>query len=177
MGDGRMNFKEICLITVLLAAFLMPGLAAAQVSDSTKVYANLPAQIEILVPNQYKNLQLQNCAPGGYATVGSGVDVKSNLNWCLNVAGSTASGRMAGSTGTPAHELHNAITVQATNPASSTVAVPGSGSTPAALLTNVAPGDYSGSTAVALAFEQFFGWNDYADDNYQLTVTITASPA
>jgi hypothetical protein len=176
MGDGFMNFKEICLITVLLAASLTPGLATAQVSDSTRVYASLPAQIEILVPDQYKNLQLQNCAPGGYATLDSGVEVKSNLNWCLKVAGSTASGRMVGSTGSPAHELHSAMTVQASNPAGSAVAIPGSGSTPAALLTNVAPGDYSGPDAVALLFEQFFGWNDYADDNYQMTVTLAASP-
>lgn len=172
-----MKTIKLGLWVLLIIAALLLGLAAAQpVSDSTRVYASLPSKIEIHVPEQYRNLQLQGCAPASQISVAGGVEVKSNLDWGLNVAGSTSSGRMQG---TGSHELHNSMTVTALVPAGGPIAVPGTGTSPpaAALLSNIAPGDYSGSSAIGLTFAQPFGWNDYADDNYQMVVTITAGPA
>ncbi len=171
-----MSAIRIDLLYVLAIASLLLSVAAAQpVSDSTKVYASLPSKIEIHVPDQYKSLQLLNCSPASQVSVAGGVEVKSNLDWSLNVAGSTSSGHMQGA---ESHELHNSMTARATGPASGPIDIPGTGSTPpaAALLSNILPGDYSGSSAIGLAFDQLFEWDDYADDNYQLTVTLTAGP-
>lgn len=172
-----MKALKLCLWFVLpiIVAQLL-GLAAAQpVSDSTRVYASLPSKIEIHVPEQYKSLQLQGCAPASQISVAGGVEVKSNLDWGLNVAGSTSNGHMQGA---GSHELHNSMTIMALSPASDPVAVPGTDSSPpaAALLSNIPPGDYSGSSTIGLTVGQLFGWNDYADDNYQMTVTLTAGP-
>ncbi len=172
-----MNALKLCLWFVLpvVMAQLLSAAAAQPVSDSTRVYASLPSKIEIHVPEQYKSLQLQGCAPASQISVAGGVEVKSNLDWGLNVAGSTSSGHMQGA---GSHELHNSMTVTALSPAGGPVAVPGTESLPpvAALLSSIAPGDYSGSSAIGLTFDQLFGWNDYADDGYQMTVTLTAGP-
>jgi hypothetical protein len=172
-----MKAIELGLLYVIAATSLLLSVAAAQpVSDSTRVYASLPSRIEINVPTQHENLQLQNCTPANQISVTGSVEVKSNLDWNLDVAGSTSDGRMHG-TGT--HELHDPMTVSALVPSSGPVAVPGTESSPpsSALLSNVAPGDYSGSSAIGLTFGQLFEWDDYADDSYQLTVTLTAGPA
>lgn len=165
------------LLYALTAASLLSIVAASQpVSDSTRVYASLPSRIEINVPTQHEDLQLQNCSPARQISVTGSVEVKSNLIWNLDVAGSTPSGRMHG---TGDHELHNSMTLVAQNPSGGPVFVPGTeSSSPAvALLSNIAPGDYSGSSAIGLIFGQLFEWDDYADDGYQLTVALTAGPA
>jgi len=172
-----MKAIELCLLYALAAGSLLLSVAAAQpVSDSTRVYANLPSRIEINVPIQHQNLQLQNCTPASRISVTGSVEVKSNLDWDLDVAGSTSDGRMHG---TENHELHNSMTVSALDPPGGPVDVPGteSSSPVAALLSNIIPGDYSGSSAIGLTFGQLFEWDDYADDSYQLTVTLAASPA
>jgi hypothetical protein len=172
-----MKAIELGLLYAIAATSLLLSVAAAQpVSDSTRVYASLPSRIEINVPTQHENLQLQNCTPANQISVTGSVEVKSNLDWNLDVAGSTSDGRMHG-TGT--HELHDPMTVSALVPSGGPVAVPGTESSPlsSALLSNVAPGDYSGSSAIGLTFGQLFEWDDYADDSYQLTVTLTAGPA
>jgi len=172
-----MKAIELCLLYALAAGFLLLSAAAAQpVSDSTRVCASLPSRIEISVPTQHENLQLQNCTPASRISVTGSVEVKSNLNWNLDVAGSTPDGRMRS---TENHELHNSMTVSAPGPSGGTVEVPGIQSSPSvvALLSDIAPGDYSGSNAIGLTFGQLFEWDDYADDNYQLTVTLAASPA
>lgn len=175
-GVREMNEARSCLMMALFLAAISFLATAVEDRDSTNVYASLPAQIEIQVPSQYENLQLMNCSPSSYGSATSGVEVRSNLNWSLNVAGSTATGHMIGSTGTPLHELHSPMTVRSLDPAGGPVTIPGIDSSPAMLLTNIAPGDYSGSSIISLTFEQFFGWNDYADDDYRLTLTLTAAP-
>lgn len=180
MGVRRSRYIVVLLAVVLLATFtILSGEAIAQVSESTRVYANLPAQIEISIPTQYKDLQMSGCEPAKQVSVPGAVEVKSNTNWGLTVAGSTSSGRMTGNTGSPLHELHNSMTVQAQNLAGGPTTVPGTGSSPsaAAILTNIGPGDYSGTSIIGLTFQQLFAWSDYADDNYQITVTLTATPA
>ncbi|MDM7913187.1 MAG: hypothetical protein QUS09_08835 [Methanotrichaceae archaeon] len=160
-------------------AVILSGWATAQVSESTRVYANLPAKIEISIPAQYKDLQMEGCEPDKSISVAGRVEVKSNTNWGLTVAGNTSSGHMVGSTGSPVHELHSPMTVQAQSFAVDPVVIPGTSSSPssAAILSNVGPDDYSGTRAIGLIFEQPFSWNDYADENYQITVTLTATPA
>ncbi len=160
-------------------AFVLSGWAVAQDSESTRIYASLPALIEITIPPQYKDLQMDGCAPGKSVSVAGQIEVKSNEKWGLTVAGSTSSGCMVGSTGSPVHELHTPMTVHSQSSTGNPVAIPGmsSSSPTAALLSNVDSGDYSGKNAIGLAFEQFFGWNDRADENYQITVTLTAAPA
>lgn len=167
------------IIIFFAVAVILSGWAAADVSESTRVYANLPAQIEISIPPQYKDLQMEGCEPDKSISVAGGVEVKSNTNWGLTIAGSTASGHMVGGAGSPVHELHNPMTVQAQSFAGGPVVIPGTSSSPSAtaLLSDVGPDDYSGTRAIGLAFEQPFGWNDYADENYQITVTLTATPA
>jgi hypothetical protein len=172
-----MKAIKLGLVYALTAASLFMSVASAEtVSDSTRVYASLPSRIEIAVPTQHEDLQLQNCSPASETSVTGSVEVKSNLDWNLDVAGSTPYGRMLG---TGSHELHNSMTVEALGPAGGPVDVPGTESSPpaVALLLNVAPGDYSGSSAIGLTFGQLFEWDDYADNNYQLTVTLTAGPA
>ncbi len=175
-----MNAKGWSHIVIFLAmAFVLSGWAAAQVSESTRIYASLPALIEITIPSQYKDLQMDGCEPGKSVSVAGQIEVKSNANWGLTVAGSTSSGCMVGSTGSPVHELHAPITVRSQSLTSDPAAIPGTSSSPptAALRSNIAPGDYSGTNAIDLSFEQLFGWNDPADTNYQITVTLTATPA
>ncbi len=175
-----MNAKGWRSVIIFLAmAFILSGSGASEVSDSTIIYASLPALIEIAIPTQYKNLQMDGCEPGKSVSVAGQIEVKSNANWGLTVAGSTASGCMVGSTGTPVHELHTPMMVRSQSLTSDPVAIPGTSSSPstAALLSNVNPGDYSGTNAIGLSFEQLFGWNDPADANYQITVTLTATPA
>lgn len=164
------------LLYALTAASLLSIVAASQpVSDSTRVYASLPSRIEINVPTQHEDLQLQNCSPARQISVTGSVEVKSNLIWNLDVAGSTPSGRMHG---TGDHELHNSMTLVAQNPSGGPVCTWHRVILPAvALLSNIAPGDYSGSSAIGLIFGQLFEWDDYADDGYQLTVALTAGPA
>lgn len=172
-----MKAIELGLLYALTAASLLLSVAVAQtVSDSTRVYASLPSMIEITVPTQHEDLQLQNCSPASVISVTGSVEVKSNLDWNLDVTGSTSNGRMHG---TGEHELHNSMTVSALGPLGGPVAVPGTGSSPpvAGLLSSVPPGDYSGAGAIGLTFDQLFEWDDYADNNYQLTVTLTAGPA
>lgn len=172
------------LIIIFLAmAFILSGWAAAAqgdpVSENTRIYASLPAMIEIAIPIQYKDLQMDDCVPGKSVSVAGKIEVKSNEKWGLTVAGSTASGCMVGSTGTPAHELHKPMTVRSQSLTSDSTAIPGISSSPptAVIHSNIAPGDYSGTNAIDLSFEQSFGWNDPADTNYQITVTLTATPA
>lgn len=175
-----MNTKGWGSVVIFLAmAFILSVCAEAQVSESTRIYASLPALIEIAIPTQYKDLQMDGCEPGKSVYVAGQIEVKSNANWGLTVAGSTARGCMVGSTGTPVHELHTPMTVSSQGLASDPVAIPGTSSSPptAAILSNVNSGDYSGANAIGLSFEQFFGWNDPADENYQITVTLTATPA
>ncbi len=172
-----MSDKNLVLYSILLAVAVLLSGATAYVSDSTNIYASLPSQIEILVPSQYESLNLQGCAPAAQATAASGVEVRSNLNWRMDMVGSTDNGHMMGSTGTPAHELHNSMKVTSSHSSGGSMDVPGSVSGPVALLTDMEPGDYSGTSIIGLTFDQPFGWNDYADDNYQLTVTLTVSPA
>jgi hypothetical protein len=71
------------------------------------------------------------------------------------------------------------MTVRAQNSAGDPVSIPGTNSNPTstALLSDMGPGEYSGTNAIGLTFEQLFGWNDPADDGYQITVTLTATPA
>lgn len=160
-------------------AFILSGWAVAQVSESTRIYASLPALIEITIPTQYKDLQMDGCEPGKSISVAGQVEVKSNSDWGLTVAGSTSNGCMVGSTGLPVHELHTPMKVHSQSSTGDPVTIPGSSSSPptAALLSNVNPGDYTGANAIDLSFEQFFSWNDPADENYQITVTLTATPA
>ncbi len=166
-------------IVIFAVAMTLCGWGAAQVSESTRIYASLPALIEISIPDQYKDIVMDGCEPGKSVSVTCGVEIKSNSNWGLTVAGSTQSGHMIGSVTSVVHELHNPLAVSAKNPAGGPVSLPGTSSTPseAALLSNAAPGDYSGADIIDLSFEQLFGWDDYADDNYQITATLTASPA
>jgi hypothetical protein len=174
-----MKTENYGIIIFLAVTIILDGLAAAQVSESTTIYASLPAKIEISIPPQYKDLQMDSCEPGKSLSVAGGIEVKSNENWGLTVAGSTASGHMMGSSASPVHELHSPMTVRTQSPEGSPVSIPGtSSSSPAtALLSDVGPGDYSGTSAIGLSFEQFFGWNDAADSSYQITVTLTAAPA
>jgi len=158
---------------------VLTGPATAQVSESTTIYASLPAKIEVSIPSQYKDLQMDSCEPGKSASVAGGIEVKSNINWGLTASGSTSSGHMTGSSGSPVHELHNLMTVRAPTPEGGPVSIPGTSSSPpaAAILSNIGMGDYSGASAIGLTFEQVFEWNDPADDGYQITVTLTAAPA
>jgi hypothetical protein len=178
-GDKDMEAKKWRSIIFLAVVVALCGWAAADVSDYTTVYASLPAQIEISVPSQYKDLQMEGCSPDESISVAGGVDVKSNTNWGLTIAGSTPSGHMVGSASSPVHELHNPMTIQAQSSPDGPVAVPGTDFSPptAALLSNVGPGDFSDTSAIGLTFEQTFRWDDYADENYQITVTLTATPA
>jgi hypothetical protein len=95
------------------------------------------------------------------------------------VSGDTASGHMVGSTGTPPHELINSMDVQSLVPSGGPVTIPGTDSDPTAvaLLSGIAPGDYSGANIVALQFEQPFEWSDYGNEDYGLIVTFTVGPA
>ncbi len=174
-----MEVKKWGFIIFFAVAIILSGWAVAQVSDHTTVYASLPAQIEVSVPPQYKDLQMEGCSPDESISVAGGIEVKSNTNWGLTIAGSTSSGHMVGSTGSPVHELHSPMTVQSPSFAGDPVVIPGTSSSPSAiaLLSNVGPDDYSGTSAIGLTFEQPFDWNDYADENYQITVTLTATPA
>lgn len=175
-----MNIKGWGSITILMAmAFIQSECAGAQGSESTRIYASLPALIEIAIPDQYKDLQMDGCEPGKSISVEGQIEVKSNEKWGLTVAGSTSSGCMVGSTGTPVHELHMPMTVRSQISTGDPVAIPGtnSSSPTSNLLSNIDPGDYSGANAIDLIYEQFFGWNDPADENYQITVTLTATPA
>jgi len=171
------NWRSI--IIFFAAAVILSGWAAAQVSESTRVYANLPTQIEISIPSQYKDLQMAGCEPDKHVSVTGAVEVKSNTDWGLTVAGSTSDGHMLGSTGSPVHALHSPMTVQAQNSAGGPVSIPGTDSSPSAtaLLSSIGPGDFSGTGAISLTFDQLFSWNDYADENYQITVTLAAAPA
>ena len=174
-----MDAKKWGFIIFFAVAIILSGWAVALVSDHTTVYASLPAQIEVSVPPQYKDLQMEGCSPDESISVAGGIEVKSNTNWGLTIAGSTSSGHMVGSAGSPVHELHNPMTLQAQSSADGPVSIPGTGSSPpaTALLSNVGPGDFSGTGAIGLTFEQPFRWDDYADENYQITVTLTAAPA
>jgi len=175
-----MKTKNYKIAIILLAAtIVLSGPAAAQASESTTIYASLPAKIEVSIPPQYKDLQMNNCEPGKSASVAGGMEVKSNINWGLTVSGSTSSGHMIGSSGSPAHELRNPLSVRAQAPEGGPISIPGTSSSPpaAALLSNVGLGDYSEASAIELTFEQIFEWNDPADDGYQITVTLTATPA
>jgi hypothetical protein len=174
-----MEAKKLGSVIFFAVAIILSGWAVALVSDHTTVYASLPAQIEISIPPQYKDLQMEGCSPDESISVAGGIEVKSNTNWGMTIAGSTSSGRMVGSAGTPVHELHSPMTVQAQSLGEGPIPIPGTGSSPTAtaLLSNVGPGDFSGTGAIGLTFEQPFGWNDYADENYQITVTLTAAPA
>lgn len=175
-----MEAKELVFISIFFAvAVILSGCAVAEVSESTRVYANLPAQIEISIPAQYKDLQMEGCEPDEHVYVAGAVEVKSNTDWGLTVAGSTSDGHMVGSTGSPVHALHNPMTIQAQSPAGGPAPIPGTASSPSAtaLLSSVGPGDFSGTSAIGLTFDQLFSWNDYADENYQITVTLTATPA
>ncbi len=175
--NWRSNWRSI--IIFFAVAVILSGWAAAQVSESTRVYANLPAQIEISIPPQHKDLQMDGCEPDKHIAVTGSVEVKSNTDWGLTVAGSTSDGHMSGSTGSPVHTLHNSMTVQAQSPAGGPVSIPGTDSNPSttSLLSSVGPGDFSGTGAIGLTFDQLFSWNDYADENYQITVILTAAPA
>jgi hypothetical protein len=178
-GDNDMKTKNYRLVIIFLAAaVILCGLALAQVSESTKIYASLPAKIEISIPPQYKDLQMGSCEPDKSISVAGGIEVKSNTNWGLTVAGSTSSGHMVGSDGSPVHELHSPMTVRAQNPAGDLVSIPGTNSNPTstALLSDMGPAN-TRQNAIGLTFEQLFGWNDPADDGYQITVTLTATPA
>jgi hypothetical protein len=175
-----MNAKGWRSVIILLGmVFILSGWAVAQVSESTRIYASLPALIEITIPSQYKDLQMDGCEPGKSISVAGQIEVKSNSNWGLTVAGSTSSGCMVGSSGSPVHELHTPMTVSSQSLVVDPVAIPGTASDPpaATLQSNIDAGDYSGVDAIDLAYEQFFGWNDPADANYQITVTLTATPA
>lgn len=175
-----MKTKKYRLVIIFLAAaVILCGLALAQVSESTKIYASLPAKIEISIPPQYKDVQMGSCEPDKSISVAGGIEVKSNTNWGLTVAGSTSSGHMVGSDGSPVHELHSPMILRAQNPVGGPISIPGTNSNPpsTALLSDMGPGEYSGTNAIGLAFEQLFGWNDPADDSYQITVTLTATPA
>jgi len=174
MGLDRTISAKLWLAIVVL---MIPVSQCA--SDSTQIYATLPTQLEISIPESLKNLELQNCIPSQKASAAGGVEVKSNVEWSLAVSGDTPNGRMVGSSGSPAHELLNPMTVQTTALAGGPVTIPGSESDPAAvaLLSGVSPGDYSGTNIIDLQFEQPFEWSDYGNENYRLIITFVAGPA
>lgn len=180
--DGEIELTHLnCrpLIELWLSVFVLLVAGAQSASDSTQIYANLPTQIEILIPEDLKDLQLQNCVPSQTASAEGGVEVKSNVDWSLTVSADTASGHMVGSTGSPPHELRSPMNIQSQAPLGGPVTIPGTDSDPSAvsLLSGTSPGDYSGEDIIALLFEQPFEWGDYGNEDYGLVVTFTVGPA
>jgi hypothetical protein len=182
LEDGEIELTRSIrkpLIELWLSVFVLMVAGAQCASESTQIYANLPTQIDISIPEELKDLQLQNCVPSQTASAEGGVEIKSNVDWSLTVSADTASGHMVGSTGSPPHELSSPMDIQSLAPSGGPVAIPGTVSDPSAvsLLSGISPGDYSGEDIIALLFEQPFEWGDYGNEDYGLVVTFTVGPA